>query len=101
VGAGVPPALLPAIALLAGAVVGTSVDVSPHVALPLLPLLSASAVVAWWRAAGRTACVLVVSGFGLGSALFTPDLSMATLAANAHRNIGANVIPRRGTRAGG
>jgi competence protein ComEC len=69
----VPPALIPALALLAGAVVGTSVDVSPHVALPLLPLLLVSAVVAWRRAAGRTACVLAVTGFGLGAALLASD----------------------------
>jgi competence protein ComEC len=69
----VPPALFPAVALLAGAVVGTSVDASLRVALPLLPMLLAAAVVAWWRAAGRTACVLAVTGFGLGSALLASD----------------------------
>jgi competence protein ComEC len=69
----VPPALFPALALLAGAVVGASVDASLHVALTLLPMLLAAAAVAWWRAAGRTAWVLAVTGFGLGSALLASD----------------------------
>ena len=68
-----PPALFPALALLAGAVAGVSIDASLQVALPLLPMLLAAAVVAWWRAAGRTACVLAVAGFGLGAALLASD----------------------------
>ena len=64
-----PPALFPALALLAGAVVGQSIDASLRIALPLLPILLAAGAVAWWRAASRTTCVLAVTGFGLGSAL--------------------------------
>ena len=68
-----PPALFPAVALLAGAVIGASIDASLRLALPLLPMLLASAVVSWWRANGRTACVLAITGFGVGSALLASD----------------------------
>ena len=74
-----PPALAPAIALLAGAVAGGSIDVSLRAALPLLPILVAAAAVAWWRAASRTACVLAAAGFGLGSALLASDARDAAL----------------------
>jgi competence protein ComEC len=75
----VPPALFPALALLAGAVAGGSIDLSLRVAWPLLPMLLASAAVARWRAAGRTAWVLTVAGFGLGSALLASDARNAAL----------------------
>ena len=74
-----PPALFPALALLAGAVAGGSIDVSVRVAWPLLPVLLASAAVAWGRAAGRTAFVLTVTGFGFGSALLASDARDAAL----------------------
>ena len=74
-----PPALFPALALLAGAVAGGSTDIPLRVAWPLLPMLLASAVVAWWRTAGRTALVLAVTGFGLGSALLASDARDAAL----------------------
>lgn len=76
---GVPPALFPALALLAGAVAGGCIDVSLRAASPLLPMLLASAAVAWSRASGRTAFVLTVAGFGLGAALLASDARDAAL----------------------
>jgi competence protein ComEC len=75
----VPPALFPAIALLAGAVAGASTDASLRVALPLLPILFVAAVVAWWRDASRLASLFTVAGFGLASALLASNARDAAL----------------------
>ena len=95
-----PPALFPALALLAGAVVGASTDASLRGALPLLPLLLAAAVVSWWRANSRTACVLAVTGFGLGSALLAStardEALHSSLRTVLERRIGGFVIESLG-----
>lgn len=68
-----PPALFPALALIVGAVAGTSLDSSLRVALPLLPALCVGAAMAWWRRFHRFACVLSLAGFALAAAILADD----------------------------
>ena len=68
-----PPALVPALALLAGAAVGASTDVSLRSALPALPILCTAAAVAWWRKARWFTWVSAVSGFGFAAAILATD----------------------------
>jgi predicted membrane metal-binding protein len=68
-----PPALVPALALLAGAAVGASTDVALRSALPILPILCAASAVAWWWKARWFAWVSAVSGFGFAAAILATD----------------------------
>ena len=68
-----PPALFPALALIAGAVVGTSLDCSLRLSIPILPVICAGAAISWWREYPRSACALCLAGFGLASAILAAD----------------------------
>ena len=69
----VPPALFPALALIVGAVAGTSLDCSLRIAIPLLPALCVGAAMAWRRRFLSFAWVLSLAGFGLASAIVAAD----------------------------
>ena len=68
-----PPALFPALAVLAGAVTGTFIEGSFAFATPALVVCSAVAGFAWWRHASWPAYVLAIAGFGLASAVLAAD----------------------------
>lgn len=66
---GVPPiAVVPALALLTGAILGARVPV-PAAARWLLPLILLATVVVWRRSQGRILLCLIASGCGLAAAL--------------------------------
>ena len=60
-----PPALFPALALLAGAVVAASADASFRSALPLLPVVWGAGALCWWRRFHTSTTAFTVIGFGL------------------------------------
>ena len=68
-----PPTLFPALALLSGAVAGTSIDASFRLALPALPLLCVAAGVAWRRDATSIAFALTLCGLACGGAALAAD----------------------------
>ena len=68
-----PPALFPALAVVAGAVAGTFIDSSFPLARPALVACGAAACFAWWRHARLSAHVVAVTGFGLASAVLAAD----------------------------
>jgi competence protein ComEC len=68
-----PPTLFPALALVSGAVAGTSLDASFWLALPALPLLCVASAVAWWRHATSIAFALTLCGFACGGAAIATD----------------------------
>jgi competence protein ComEC len=69
----VAPALFPALAVLAGAVLGTFTELSFRAALGVLPVLCTAAALAWWRRAPLAACLATFCAFGLAAAILAAD----------------------------
>jgi competence protein ComEC len=69
----VPPAVLPALALLAGAVLGTFTQLSTRAILPVLPVLCAALAVAWWRRAPAPAFLFALCTFGVAASILAAE----------------------------
>ena len=74
-----PPALWPALAVLAGAVAGASTDLAFRSALPALPIVWCTAAVAVRCRAHSASVAFIVIGFGLCGALLAADARDAAL----------------------
>lgn len=60
-----PPALLPALGLLAGTVVATSTEASFRGVLPVLPIVWGAAALCWWQRSHAAATGFIVTGLVL------------------------------------
>ena len=78
-------ALLPALSLLAGAVVGLNVNLASWVSLCSLSLACAYALVCWWRRAPVAVLVALVLGFTTGGAALASDARAHALDSSIRR----------------
>jgi competence protein ComEC len=86
-----PPALWPAVAVLAGAVVGASTDLTFRSVLPALPILWVAAVAAVQRGTHSFGLALIVGGYGLCGLLLAADARAAAIDTPLRRILGEDI----------